>query len=57
MIKKMLQEKAHSEGVSLKEIPLKWSERAFNALDTEGRGFIYKDELLNHIKASGTITN
>ena len=36
--------------MSLKEIPIKWSERAFNALDTEGRGFIYKDELLNHIK-------
>jgi hypothetical protein len=53
----MLQDKADSQGISLKDISMKWSARAFDALDTEGRGFIYKDELLNHIKASGTITN
>jgi Ca2+-binding EF-hand superfamily protein len=35
---------------------LKWSIRAFQALDSDSRGFLYKDELLDHIKASGTIT-
>lgn len=36
---------------------MKWSTRAFKALDTENRGYILKDELLDHIKASGTYTN
>jgi Ca2+-binding EF-hand superfamily protein len=35
---------------------LKWSIRAFQALDSDSRGFLYKDELLDHIKSSGTIT-
>jgi Ca2+-binding EF-hand superfamily protein len=35
---------------------LKWSIRAFQALDSDSRGFLFKDELLDHIKASGTIT-
>jgi Ca2+-binding EF-hand superfamily protein len=35
---------------------LKWSIRAFQALDSDSRGFLYKDELLDHIKTSGTIT-
>jgi len=35
---------------------LKWSLRAYQALDSDSRGFLYKDELLDHIKASGTIT-
>ncbi len=35
---------------------MKWSIRAFQALDSEGRGYIYKDELLDQIKTSGTIT-
>lgn len=35
---------------------MKWSIRAFQALDSENRGYIEKDELLDHIKASGTIT-
>ena len=35
---------------------MKWSIRAFQALDSDSRGFLYKDELLDHIKSSGTIT-
>ncbi len=35
---------------------MKWSIRAFQALDSDSRGFIYKDELLDHIRTSGTIT-
>lgn len=35
---------------------MKWSIRAFQALDSDSRGFLYKDELLDHIKTSGTIT-
>lgn len=38
------------------DLHMKWSTRAFRALDTEARGFIYKDELLNHMKDSGTGT-
>lgn len=36
---------------------MRWSSRAFRALDTDNRGYIFKDELLDHIKTSGTHTN
>ena len=50
----MLKQELEEEGTSLKELQQKWSTRAFKALDTEAKGFLYKDELLDHIKASGT---
>ena len=34
-----------------------WAERAFRALDTDSRGSLHAEELLNQIKASGTYTN
>ena len=34
-----------------------WQERTFIALDSEGRGYIFRDEILDHIIASGTRTN
>ena len=53
----MLQQKADQQGVSLKDISMKWSVRVFRALDSESRGHIFNYELLDHIKASGTYTN
>ena len=43
--------------MSLHDISMKWSVRAFQALDSEARGYLYKDEILDHIRASGTLTN
>ena len=37
--------------------PRSWAERAFRALDTESRGFIFPDELIKQIKQSGSYTN
>ena len=31
----------------------KWSVKALNALDTENKGYIYKDEILDELKARG----
>lgn len=54
----LVQKKSLSHGVSFKEeTQNKWSSKAFKALDNDNRGYIFKDELLNHIKASGTYTN
>lgn len=38
------------------DLQMKWSTRAFKALDIDARGFIFKDELLNHIRDNGTGT-
>jgi Ca2+-binding EF-hand superfamily protein len=48
---------AISEGLSYRDVPIKWSTKAFHALDSENRGYLYKDEILDHIKGSGTYTN
>jgi hypothetical protein len=49
-----LSHKADQQGVPLVNIPVKWSLRAFQALDFDSRGYIFKDEILAHIKESGT---
>ena len=56
-MQKMLEKKADSEGLSYRDVPIKWSTKAFHALDSENRGYLYKDEILDHIKGSGTYTN
>jgi len=38
-------------------IPTTWSGRAFRALDSENRGFLFKHELLNHIKKGGVYSH
>jgi hypothetical protein len=50
-----LQDVAHEQKKTTKLMT--WPERAFKALDSEGRGYLFKHELLNHINASGTYTN
>jgi hypothetical protein len=40
-----------------KELPVSWPARAFRALDTENRGYLFPNELLDHIRVSGTMTN
>jgi Ca2+-binding EF-hand superfamily protein len=53
-----LQKESAQAGISLKDDnSMRWSSRAFRALDTDNRGYIFKDELLDHIRASGTHTN
>jgi Ca2+-binding EF-hand superfamily protein len=50
------QSQGEKAGFNLKDDnSMKWSSRAFRAIDTDSRGYIFKDELLNHIKASGTM--
>ena len=39
------------------QIPTSWSGRAFRSLDSENRGFLYKHELLNHIKHGGVYSH
>jgi hypothetical protein len=40
-----------------KEAALSWAGRTFKALDSENRGFLYKHELLNHIKKGGVYSH
>ncbi len=40
-----------------KEGPTSWAGRAFKALDSENRGYLFKHELLNHIKKGGVYTH
>ena len=54
-IKKSPQHRVDQQGIQpAMHIPTKWSVRAFQALDFDNRGYIFKDEILAHIKASGT---
>ena len=50
---KLLADKAETQGASFKDISMKWSARAFRAIDSESRGYIFNYELLDH---SGTYT-
>ncbi len=34
-----------------------WAGRAFKSLDSENRGYLFKHELLNHIKKGGVYTH
>ncbi len=45
---KVLEKQQHSI------VPLSWTQRVFRALDSEGRGYLIRDENLDHIEASGT---
>ena len=36
-----------------KQIIDKWSMKALNALDTDNKGYIYKDEIMDELKAGG----
>lgn len=40
-----------------KEGPITWAGRAFKALDRENRGYLFKHELLDHIKKSGVYSH
>lgn len=40
---------------SIIEPKISWNARAFKSLDSENRGYLLKHELIEHIKAAGTI--
>jgi len=40
-----------------KDAPTSWAGRAFKALDSENRGYLFKHELLNQIKKGGVYTH
>ena len=45
------------DSITPKEPPMSWAGRAFKALDSENRGFLYKNELLDHIKKGGVYSH
>ena len=45
---------AIKEEAKQKLAPVTWNEKVFRALDSVGRGYLYRDEILEHIKGSGT---
>lgn len=46
-----------TKGPPGKDAPTSWAGRAFKALDSENRGYLFKHELLNQIKKGGVYTH